>query len=104
MASLVVIGGLVSGSHGSLSAVSGGLVGLIPNAYFVWCSQMVRGGTRPRQVVLRLYQAEAGKFGLTVALFALVFVTVPPSNLTFFFGAYVAVIFTHWLTPWLVRE
>lgn len=101
---MLAVGGLVSGYEGSLSAASGGLVGLIPNAYFVWRSQMARGGTRPRQVVLRFYQAEAGKFGLTVALFALVFVTVPPSNLTFFFGAYVAVLFTHWLTPWLVRE
>lgn len=104
MASMAVVGGLVSETHGILSAVSGGLVGLIPNAYFIWRSQMVRGGTRPGQVVLGLYQAEAGKFGLTVALFALVFVTVPPSNPTFFFGAYVAVIFTHWLTPWLIRD
>lgn len=100
---LSLLGAVMAGTSGLLSGMAGGLVSLIPNAYFVWCSQTVRRGSRSRQRMMRFYQAEAGKFGLTVALFAVVFTLAPPSNLAFFFGAYVAVLFTHWLTPWLVR-
>jgi ATP synthase protein I len=53
---------------------------------------------------MRLFRAEAGKFGLTVALFVAVFVAAPPSNPSFFFYAYVAVVLTHWLTPWLMPK
>ncbi|TVP44450.1 MAG: F0F1 ATP synthase assembly protein I [Halomonas sp.] len=87
-----------------LSAWLGGMVSLLPSMYFVW-----RGTRQPRvkqqqRNVLNLYQAAMGKFGLTVALFALVFVLVPPSNPAFFFVAYVVAQLMHWLTPWLVRE
>lgn len=101
---MTLLGGWIDGMSGVASAFSGGMICLIPNAYFVWRSQWGIGGRRPRQMVMRFYQAEAGKFGLTVALFGLVFITVPPSNLAFFFSTYAAVLFTHWLAPWLIRE
>ncbi|KAA0010694.1 F0F1 ATP synthase assembly protein I [Billgrantia pellis] len=101
---LTGIGALASGSGSALSALLGGLAGLIPSLYFAWRIGSVRGGKRARRFVSTLYRAEAGKFGLTVALLAMVFVAAPPSNPIFFFVAYVAVLFTHWLAPWFKRE
>ncbi len=87
------------GVQGAVSALMGGLVSLLPSLYFVW-----RGLHRGRRDVMGFYQAAAGKFGLTVALFVIVFVTVPPSNPALFFVAYVVAQLMHWLGPWLVSE
>lgn len=102
---MTLLGLVAGGPKAVISALGGGLVGLLPNLYFVWrlTSSLGRRQTR-RRFVIDFYRAEAGKFGLTVALFALVFVSAPPSNPAFFFSAYVAVLFTHWLSPWLQRD
>ncbi|SDL57140.1 ATP synthase protein I [Franzmannia pantelleriensis] len=86
------------------SVLLGGAVALLPTLYFLWRGLQVRGGRRPRISVANFYQAAVGKFGLTVALFVMVFVAAPPSNPTFFFIAYVAAQSMHWLTPWLLRD
>ncbi|MCE8018658.1 F0F1 ATP synthase assembly protein I [Halomonas sp. MCCC 1A11036] len=98
------IGALMSGSGAALSALLGGLVSLIPSLYFAWRIGSVRGGRQARRFVSNFYRAEAGKFGLTVALLAAVFVTAPPSNPIYFFVAYMAVLLAHWLAPWLMRD
>ncbi len=100
---MVLLGAYWSGVDGALSSLTGGLVSLLPSLYFVWRGLRTRGGKRVRVSVLNLYQAAMGKFGLTVALFVLVFVAAPPSNPALFFGAYVAAQLMHWLTPWLMR-
>ncbi|HAZ98976.1 ATP synthase subunit I [Halomonas sp. CnH100-B] len=86
---------------GVVSVITGALVALLPHAFFIQRLGIFRN-TRRGSVAMDLFRAEAGKFGLTVALFALVFVVVPPSNPAFFFSAYVAVVLTHWLAPWLM--
>lgn len=101
---LTGIGALMAGGGGALSALLGGLTGLIPSLYFAWRISSVRGGKRAGHFVSNLYRAEAGKFGLTVALLAVVFTAAPPSNPIFFFVAYVAVILAHWLMPWSLRR
>ena len=102
---LVALTGLwLAGLPGASSALMGGLVSLLPSLYFVRRGLRSRGGKRARVSVLNLYQAAMGKFGLTVALFVILFVTVPPSNPALFFVAYVAAQLMHWLTPWLMRE
>lgn len=87
-----------------LSAWLGGMISLLPSMYFVWRGTRQQRGKQQQRNVLNFYQAVMGKFGLTVALFALAFVLVPPSNPAFFFVAYVVAQLMHWLTPWLVRE
>ncbi|HDZ46458.1 hypothetical protein LCGC14_0087640 [marine sediment metagenome] len=87
-----------------LSAWLGGMISLLPSMYFVWRGTRQSRGKQQQRNVLNFYQAVMGKFGLTVALFALVFVLVPPSNPAFFFVAYVVAQLMHWLTPWLVHE
>lgn len=100
----VVLASVFGGRDAALSALLGGLVCWLPNAYFVWRAFRYQGARLAGDIVKSFYRAEAGKFGLTAALFTLVFVTVPPSNPAFFFGAYVATLFTQWLGPWLLRE
>ena len=89
--------------EGMSSVFKGALVALLPHAFFIKRMGVLRA-VRPSQAAMRLFRAEAGKFGLTVALFAALFVAAPPSNPTFFFYAYVAVVLTHWLTPWLMPK
>ncbi len=86
---------------GVVSVITGALVAVLPHAFFIQRLGIFRN-TRRISGAMDLFRAEAGKFGLTVALFALVFVVVPPSNPAFFFSAYVAVVLTHWLAPWLM--
>ncbi|SFH57848.1 F0F1 ATP synthase subunit I [Modicisalibacter xianhensis] len=101
---MVILGAALSGGSAAISALTGGLVCLLPNAYFAWRAFRYQGARFARDIVKSFYRAEAGKFGLTAALFTLVFITVPPSNPAFFFGAYVATLFTQWLGPWLLRR
>ena len=101
---MVILGAALSGGAAATSALTGGLVCLLPNAYFAWRAFRYQGARFARDIVKSFYRAEAGKFGLTAALFTLVFITVPPSNPAFFFGAYVATLFTQWLGPWLLRR
>ena len=99
MAAVGLLALISSGVDALHSVLLGGTVALMPTLYFLWRGLQVRGGSRPRTSVANFYQAAVGKFGLTVALFVIVFVTVPPSNPTFFFIAYVAAQSMHWLTP-----
>ncbi|HSP56925.1 MAG TPA: ATP synthase subunit I [Halomonas sp.] len=101
---MTLLGLLAGGPRAAISALGGGLVCLLPNLYFVWRLTASPGRRQTTRFVIDFYRAEAGKFGLTVALFALVFVSAPPSNPAFFFSAYVAVHFMHWLAPWLLRD
>lgn len=101
---LVAASAVFWGVETGLSALSGALVGLLPQAFFVWRSSLARGGKQAHRFVMNLYRAEAGKFGLTVALLAMVFVVVPPSNPISFFSVYVATHLMPWLAAWLRRE
>ncbi|MEQ6917854.1 ATP synthase subunit I [Halomonas aquatica] len=103
LAAMALMVGLAAGLKGpadAFSALVGSVVALLPNIYFAWRVYRHRGGRQVRRVVHGLYRAAAGKFGLTVALFTLVFVTVPLSNHALFFGAYVVTLFAYWLASW----
>lgn len=104
VALLSLLGAWLSGIPGAASASTGGLVAFLPNAFFAWRVFRYQGARYSRAIINGFYRAEAGKFGLTAALFTLVFIAVPPSNPTFFFGAYVVTLFVHWLGPWLVKQ
>ncbi|QNI04621.1 ATP synthase subunit I [Halomonas sp. SH5A2] len=94
---------LVVADSGSATSVTlGALVAFLPQVFFVQRMAVFKQRVPASQSALRLFRAEAGKFGLTVALFAVVFITVPPSNPAFFFSAYIAVVLMHWLAPWLM--
>ncbi|WP_110649692.1 ATP synthase subunit I [Salinicola peritrichatus] len=94
----------VLGEGTAVSVLTGGLVAAVPSAFFAWRAFRYQGAGQARHIVKSFYHAEAGKFGLTAALFTLVFVAVPPSNPAFFFGAYVVTLLVQWLGPWLLRR
>lgn len=94
----------VSGVSGIVSALSGVMVAVVPHAMFVLRTGALSHQLRPSQSAKRFLRAEMGKFGLTVVLFITVFIVVPPSNPALFFSAYVAVVLTHWLAPWLMPK
>ncbi|MDR5866533.1 ATP synthase subunit I [Halomonas koreensis] len=101
---MTLLAGGSGGGPSALSAWLGGMVAFLPNAFFAWRVFRHQGARHTRNIVNGFYRAEAGKFGLTAALFTLVFIAVPPSNPAFFFGAYVVTLFVHWLGPWLLRR
>ena len=104
MASVVALAAVTGRAPDAVSALLGSGVAFLPNVYFAWRMFRHRGGRRARLAVNSLYRAAAGKFGLTVALFTLVFVTVPLSNHALFFGAYVVTLIAYWLASWLVTR
>ena len=71
------------------SLLCGGLVFLVPQTWFAWRVFRYRGAGAAPEVVQGFYRAEAGKFLLTCAGFAAVFVGVRPLHAAAFFGAYI---------------
>jgi len=90
---------LGSGRVSALSALLGGLIFLIPNAYFAHKTFAHQGARAARQIVGAFYRGEAGKLILAAVLFALVFRFVRPLDEAALFLAFAAMLATNWLTP-----
>ncbi|MCS2607779.1 ATP synthase subunit I [Halomonas sp. wenzhen-202101] len=104
MAVGALIGYLLGARAGAVSVLTGMLVAILPHAFFVARMGWLRSSQRRVRSAQKLFGAELGKFGLTVALFVVVLSLAPPSNPALFFIAYVAILSTHWLIPWLMPE
>lgn len=63
----------LAGSLAAISALLGGLICALPNAYFVWRAFRYQGARHAHKVVSALYQGEAWKFFLTALSFAALF-------------------------------
>jgi len=78
------------------SALMGGLIGFVPNAYFACRFGIARRTRTAQQVVKAFYAGEATKLVITAALFLLVFqlpdVLYPP-----LFAGFMAVLAVYWL-------
>lgn len=74
------------------SGLLGGLIALVPNAYFAYRVYRYSGARSARAIVRELYSGEAGKLILTAALFVLVLVGVKPLEVAAVFGGYLAVL------------
>ncbi|AQZ94108.1 F0F1 ATP synthase subunit I [Halopseudomonas phragmitis] len=74
------------------SGLLGGLIALVPNAYFAYRVYRYSGARSARAIVRELYSGEAGKLILTAALFVLVWVGVKPLEVAAVFGGYLAVL------------
>lgn len=86
-----------------ISALLGGLVALVPQSVFSLLTFKFRGARRINDTVQLLMIGATLKFGLTVVLFAVVFIGVQPSNPISLLCAYIAVLSVHWLAPWLMQ-
>ncbi|WP_087109725.1 F0F1 ATP synthase subunit I [Parendozoicomonas haliclonae] len=86
------------------SALLGGLICLVPNAYLVFRAFSHSGARAAQKIVQEFYRGEAGKFVLTCCGFALVFALVRPLDAVALFGAFVLVQAVNWFTPLLLRR
>lgn len=78
------------------SALLGGLMCLIPNAYFASYAFRYMGARAARHIARAFYRGETGKFLLTIVGFALVFTLVKPLDLIALFLAYLAMLALQW--------
>ncbi|MGB0956400.1 MAG: ATP synthase subunit I [Panacagrimonas sp.] len=66
-----LIAWIVAHSTAGLAALYGGMVAIVPTAYFAFRVYLRRNSDAPRDVVGSFYRGEIGKFALTALLFAL---------------------------------
>jgi ATP synthase protein I len=95
---LATIALLISGSVAATSALLGGLVSTLPNAYFAIKLFRYQGAHAARQIVNSFYKGEASKLVLSVILFTLVFKCYKPIPLVFF-AVYIVAQMVFWFAP-----
>ena len=83
------------------SALLGGLVCIIPNAYFAVKLFKHQGAHAAKQIVNSFYKGEAVKIILSMFLFTMVFILCRITPLAFF-ASYILVLMTHWFAPWII--
>ena len=95
---LATIAIIFSGTLAAKSALLGGLVSLVPNAYFARKLFRYRGAHAARQIVSSFYKGEASKMVLSILMFALVFKFFQIIPLVFFV-VYIVVQMVFWFAP-----
>ncbi|PCH62512.1 MAG: F0F1 ATP synthase subunit I [SAR86 cluster bacterium] len=85
---LAVLMLLIMGREMAYSALIGGLICAIPNAYFAMKTFMYTGARSVDKMVRSIYTGEAVKLLLTAAGFALTFVFLSSVNIVCLFTAY----------------
>ncbi|WP_150305601.1 F0F1 ATP synthase subunit I [Pseudomonas saliphila] len=83
---------IFQGQVSACSALLGGMIALVPNAYFAYRVYRYSGARSARAIVSELYSGEAGKLILTAALFVLVLLAVKPLEVPALFAGYLAVL------------
>ncbi len=79
------------------SALLGGLIAIVPNAYFARWAFRFSGAQVAVEVAQSFYRGEAGKFLLTAVLFASVFALVKPLDAVAVFLTYVFMVALNWI-------
>jgi ATP synthase protein I len=92
---------VIFGANAAGSALLGGMVCIIPNAYFARKLFKYQGARSAKQIVNSFYKGEAIKMILSIALFTAVFVYVKITPLAFF-ASYIMVLMTHWFAPLII--
>ncbi len=84
------------------SLAAGGLIAIIPQAYFARLAFRWRGAKSARAVARSSYAGEIGKFMLSIAGFAVVFATVRPISGLAVFAGYLAMLAIQIIGSWLL--
>jgi len=79
------------------SAMIGGLIAVIPNAYFMHWAFRYTEAVAATQIVQSFYRGETGKFLLTSLLFAGAFILVEPLNIVVIFFVYIFMMALNWI-------
>ena len=97
---LALIAVWYSSKAAGVSALLGGLVSVVPNAYFAIKLFRHQGARAAKQIVSSFYKGEAAKIILSIVMFALVFKfanIIPPV----FFAVYIVVQMVFWFAPFI---
>ena len=86
----------------AFSVLGGGLVAVVPQAYFAVLAFRWRGARSAKGIVRSGNVGEVGKFLLSVIGFALVFATLRPINAPAVFGGYLAMLVIQISGSWLL--
>ena len=97
---LATIALMISGTIAAKSAILGGLVSLVPNAYFARTLFRHQGARAASQIVKSFYKGEAFKLMLSISMFALVFKFFQIIPLVFFV-VYIVAQMVFWFAPLL---
>ena len=84
------------------SLASGGLIAIVPQAYFARRAFRWRGARSARAIARAGYSGEIGKFVLSVAGFAVVFAMVRPIDGLAVFVGYLVMLVVHIIGSWLL--
>ena len=84
------------------SLAAGGLIAIIPQAYFAMLAFRWRGASSARAIARSSYAGETGKFLLSVAGFAVVFATVRPISGLAVFAGYLVMLAIQIIGSWLL--
>ncbi|WP_454781542.1 ATP synthase subunit I [Legionella sp. WA2022007384] len=92
---------LVYGTNAASSALLGGMVCIVPNAYFASKLFRYQGARSARQIVNSFYKGEALKIVISIFLFTAVFLLFKITPLAFF-ASYIMILMTHWFAPLII--
>ena len=93
---------LASDKVRAYSVLSGGLIAIVPQAYFATLAFRWRGARSARAIAHSSYAGQVGKFLLSIAGFAVVFVTVRPLDAPGVFAGYLAMLVIQITGSWLL--
>lgn len=101
MLTLSVLSLILFNAKTACSVLLGGLVCIIPNAFFAFKLFRYSGARSAKQIVNSFYKGEALKIILSISLFTAVFVLCRITPLAFFVS-YILILMTHWFAPLIV--
>jgi ATP synthase protein I len=92
------------GLTASYSALLGGLIALLPNAYFAYKAFRYFGARSARSIVQAIWSGAMGKWILTAVLFALVFVGIRQLDIAALFVGYLLAVAAAASAPLLIKN
>lgn len=93
---------LASDKVRAYSVLSGGLIAILPQAYFAALAFRWRGARSARAIARSSYVGQVGKFLLSVAGFAAVFVALRPIDAPAVFAGYLLMLVIQITGSWLL--
>ena len=93
---------LASDKVRAYSVFSGGLIAIVPQAYFAALTFRWRGARSARAIARSSYAGQVGKFLLSVAGFAAVFVALRPIDAPAVFAGYLLMLMIQITGSWLL--
>jgi len=93
---------LASDKVRAYSMLSGGLIAILPQAYFAALAFRWRGARSARAIAHSSYAGQVGKFLLSIAGFAAVFVLLRPIDAPAVFAGYLAMLGIQIIGSWLL--